>query len=55
MAMASIAQATGGITDLLGEMFGAVQAIKVASAEGRVLARFRRLNDVRRKAALHRG
>jgi ATP-binding cassette subfamily B protein len=44
--------ATGGVTDLLGEMLGAVQAIKVASAEERVVARFRRLNETRRQAAV---
>jgi ATP-binding cassette, subfamily B, bacterial len=45
-------EATGGVTDLIGEMLGAVQAIKVATAEERVVARFRRLNETRRRAAL---
>jgi ATP-binding cassette subfamily B protein len=45
-------EATGGVTDFIGEMLGAVQAIKVATAEERVVARFRRLNETRRRAAL---
>jgi ABC-type multidrug transport system fused ATPase/permease subunit len=46
-------EATGRITDFIGELFAAVQAIKVASAEGTVVARFRRLNVARRKAAVY--
>jgi ATP-binding cassette, subfamily B, bacterial len=45
-------KATGKITGFVGEMFGAAQAIKVATAEQRMLVRFRQLNEVRRKAAL---
>jgi ATP-binding cassette subfamily B protein len=45
-------KATGKITDFVGEMFGAAQAVKVATAEGRMLKHFRELNEVRRKAAL---
>ncbi len=45
-------KATGSVTDFIGEMFGAAQAVKVATAETRVLQRFRQLNDVRRKAGL---
>jgi ATP-binding cassette subfamily B protein len=44
--------ATGNVTDFVGEMFGAAQAIKVASAETRVIAHLRLLNAVRRKAAV---
>ncbi|GAB4194764.1 MAG: ABC transporter ATP-binding protein [Roseiflexaceae bacterium] len=44
--------ATGRVTGALGEMFGATQAIQVAGAEGRVVAHFRRLNEVRRRAML---
>jgi len=40
--------ATGGITGFLGELFGAVQAIKVAGAESSVLAQFNALNEERR-------
>lgn len=40
--------ATGGITGFLGELFGAVQAVKVAGAEGSVLTEFDRLNEERR-------
>ncbi|MBN1583939.1 MAG: ABC transporter ATP-binding protein [Anaerolineae bacterium] len=47
-------QAAGKVTGFIGELFGAVQAVKVASAEGRVVARFERLNDARRKADLKR-
>ena len=45
-------QATGRVTDFIGEAFGGVQAIKVADREGPVLERFERLNEVRRKEAL---
>ena len=45
-------KATGQVTDFVGEMFGAAQAVKVATAEGRVLGRFRSLNEERRKAAV---
>lgn len=43
-------QATGGITGFLGELFGAVQAVKVAGAEERVLDRFDSLNEERRRS-----
>ncbi len=46
-------QATGRITAFIGEVFGAAQAVKVAAAERSVVARFRRLNAVRRKAAVY--
>ncbi|HKV84178.1 MAG TPA: ABC transporter ATP-binding protein [Ktedonobacterales bacterium] len=45
-------EATGRITDFIGETFGAAQAVKVASAEESVIARFRQLNATRRKAAV---
>ncbi|MGD8624344.1 MAG: ABC transporter ATP-binding protein [Anaerolineae bacterium] len=45
-------EATGRITGFIGETFGAVQAIKVATAEEPVVSRFRGLNDARRKAAI---
>jgi ATP-binding cassette subfamily B protein len=45
-------KATGMITDFVGEMFGAAQAVKVATAEQRMLRHFGELNEVRRKAAL---
>jgi ATP-binding cassette subfamily B protein len=45
-------EATGRITDFIGELFAAAQAIKVAAAEQTVVARFRRLNITRRKAAV---
>jgi ATP-binding cassette subfamily B protein len=41
-------QATGRITESLGETFASVQAIKVAGAEESMIAHFRRLNDHRR-------
>ncbi len=44
--------ATGRVTDHLGELFRAAQAVKVASAESHVVAHFRGLNRTRRKAAL---
>jgi ATP-binding cassette subfamily B protein len=45
-------KATARVTGLIGEMFGAVQAIQVASAEGRVVERFRELSEQRKQAAL---
>ncbi len=44
--------ATGRVTGLLGEMFGAVQAIKLADAEAPMIARLHHVNEVRRQAAL---
>ncbi|MHB8674750.1 MAG: ATP-binding cassette domain-containing protein, partial [Candidatus Limnocylindrales bacterium] len=44
--------ATSRVTSFIGELFGAVQAVKVATAEESVIGEFRRLNAVRRKAAL---
>ncbi len=41
-------EATGAVTGFLGEIFGAVQAIKVAGAENQVIQRFGALNDRRR-------
>jgi ATP-binding cassette, subfamily B, bacterial len=43
---------TGRVTGFIGEIFGSVQSIKVASAERRVVARFRALSEARRSAAL---
>tara|TARA_E500000331_G_scaffold201152_1_gene193095 strand:+ start:30726 stop:30842 length:117 start_codon:yes stop_codon:yes gene_type:complete len=37
------------VTGLLGETFGSVQAIQVATAEERILEWFRRFNEERRK------
>ncbi|MEM7365598.1 MAG: ABC transporter ATP-binding protein [Pseudomonadota bacterium] len=45
-------EATGRVTGLLGEAFGAVQAIQVATAEERILERFRRFNEERRSTGL---
>ncbi len=45
-------KATGEVTGFIGELFGAAQAIKVATAESRVVANFRQLNEVRRRAAV---
>ena len=45
-------KATGRVTGFIGEMYGAVQAVKVASAISSVNRRFAQLNEVRRKAAL---
>lgn len=46
-------ESIGAVTGLLGEMFGAVTAVKVAGAEERVVAHFRVVNDIRRKATLN--
>ncbi len=45
-------KATGIVTGFIGEFFGAVQAVKVATAEEGVIARFDELNDERRKLSL---
>jgi ATP-binding cassette, subfamily B, bacterial len=42
-------QAAGDVTGFIGEFFGAVQAVKVATAEKNVINHFHRLNDDRRK------
>lgn len=44
--------ATSSVTGLLGDLFGAVQAIKVADAEAAVIARLAAVNETRRQAAL---
>jgi ATP-binding cassette subfamily B protein len=43
---------TGRVVGFIGEIFGAVQAVKVAGAERAALGHFRALNEDRRKAAL---
>jgi ATP-binding cassette, subfamily B, bacterial len=43
---------TGLVCGYIGEMFGAVQAVKVATAEESVLAHFREINNARRKVAI---
>ncbi len=45
-------KASGRVTDFVGEIFGAAQAVKVATAETNVLKRFEMLNENRRKAAI---
>ncbi len=45
-------EATAAVTDFIGEIFGAAQAVKVATAEAHVVARFDELNEVRRGAAV---
>ncbi len=45
-------KASGRVTDFIGETFGSVQAVKIATAEENVLKRFERLNAERRKAAI---
>ncbi|MFZ6030182.1 MAG: ABC transporter ATP-binding protein [Chloroflexota bacterium] len=45
-------QASGQVAGFIAESFGAVQAIKVANANERILARFSALNETRRRAAL---
>jgi ATP-binding cassette subfamily B protein len=44
--------AIAGVTGLIGELFGAVQAIKVAGTEVHVVAHLEGLNETRRKANL---
>lgn len=45
-------RATAQVTGIVGEMFSAVQAIKVAGAEKEVLSYFRQVNDQRRQTIL---
>jgi ATP-binding cassette subfamily B protein len=45
-------EAIGDVSGLLGDVFGAVQTLKVARAEEHAVQHFRRLNEVRRRAAL---
>ena len=45
--------AIGNVTGLLGEMFGAVQAVKATGTEREVVQYFRQVNDQRRAATLN--
>jgi len=45
-------EAAAKVTAFIGELFNAVQAVKVASAETKVTAQFAEINELRRKAAL---
>jgi ATP-binding cassette subfamily B protein len=45
-------QAGANVTDFIGEIFGAAQAVQVATAETCVMGHFRKLNEKRRHAAL---
>lgn len=45
-------EAIGDVTGLLGEIFGATTAVKVAGAEAHVMAHVRDLNEARRRATL---
>lgn len=45
-------EAAGSVTGFIAELFGAVQAVKVASAEDQVIDYFRTLNDKRCRTAL---
>lgn len=45
-------QASGNVTGFIGEFFGAVQAVKVATAEKSVIGHFHELNEERRKLTI---
>jgi ATP-binding cassette subfamily B protein len=45
-------EAAGRVSDWIGESFAAAQAVQVATAEARMVARFRALNEARGRAAL---
>ena len=45
-------QATGKVTGFIGEFFGAVQAVKVATAEKDIISHFHKINDERRKLTI---
>jgi ATP-binding cassette subfamily B protein len=49
---AASSQATSQVTGAIGDILAAVQTLQAAGAEERVVARFRRLNEQRRKAML---
>jgi ATP-binding cassette subfamily B protein len=45
-------RATGAVSGFIGELFGTIQAVKVATAEQKVIAHFKKLIEERRKIAL---
>ncbi len=45
-------ETTGKVTDFIGELFGAIQAVKVAGAEERTITHLKGINEERRKATL---
>jgi ATP-binding cassette subfamily B protein len=45
-------EATGKVTDFVGELFGAIMAVKVAGAEERMIDHLKEINESRRKASL---
>jgi ATP-binding cassette subfamily B protein len=45
-------QAAGKVTGFIGELFGAVQAVKVATAEQNIIRHFHKINDERRVLAV---
>lgn len=45
-------EATGRVTDFIGETFGAVSAVKLAGREGQMVAHLRSLGETRKDAAL---
>jgi ATP-binding cassette subfamily B protein len=49
---AASSQATSQVTGAIGDMLTAVQTVQAAGAEERIVARFRRLNEQRRRAVL---
>ncbi|MDB5034911.1 MAG: transporter related protein [Chlorobi bacterium] len=48
-------ESTGRVTSFIGEIFGSVQAVKIASAEREVVDHFASLNEARRVAAVKDG
>ncbi|MFL5734285.1 MAG: ABC transporter ATP-binding protein [Chloroflexia bacterium] len=50
-----VGQTSDAVTGFLGELFGAVQAVKVAGAERKVIGHFDTLNDMRREAKVSAG
>jgi ATP-binding cassette subfamily B protein len=49
---AASSQATSQVTGAIGDILAAVQTVQAAGAEERIMARFRRLNEQRRRAML---
>jgi ATP-binding cassette subfamily B protein len=55
VALHAVGQTSDAVTGFLGELFGSVQAVKVANAEGKVITHFNELNDNRREAKVRVG
>ena len=48
-------ESTGAVTGFIGELFGSIEAVKVATAEKRMIREFDRLNETRLKMSIREG